>query len=182
MITVPLLSIFGAFALADALRGLGRLTRESPIGGPSKTLTLTLIGTVLMVGTLLPSSVSFWAPGFPASLAMEPLEHAGEYLMSLPLPDGKILVSESPIAAYFSGYPPDRILGSRWLPDNRSAALTFLKATAAYIVYVGVPYYKLRQLFPVLQDGTTTLDFKLLYDAGGIQAGTHAVFVYGVTP
>jgi len=113
---------------------------------------------------------------------MEPLRRAGEYVSSLQLPDGKILVSESPIAAYFSGYPSDRILGSRWLPASRSAALSFLKTTTAYVVYMGVPYYTLRVLFPELQNGTSTADFQFLYDAGGVQAGTHAVFVYGMKP
>jgi hypothetical protein len=113
---------------------------------------------------------------------MEPLARAGQYVRTLALPEGKILLSESPIAAYFSGYPPDRILGSRWLPDNRSVALAFLKSTTAYVVYMGVPYYKLRMLFPELQNGASTADFQLLYDAGGQQAGTHAVFVYGIRP
>ena len=104
------------------------------------------------------------------------------YVSTLPLPEGKILISESPIAAYFSGYAPDRILGSRWIPDNRSQALLFLKTNAAYIVYMGVPYYRLRTLFPELQNGSSTPDFTLLFDAGGVQPGTHAVFVYGVVP
>jgi hypothetical protein len=113
---------------------------------------------------------------------MEPLERAGLYVSTLPLPAGKLLISESPIAAYFSGYPADRMLGSKWLPENRSAALAFLQSATAYLVYVGVPYYKLRLLFPELQNGTSTRDFQLLYDAGGTQAGTHSVFVYGVRP
>jgi len=113
---------------------------------------------------------------------MEPLERAGLYVSTLPLPAGKLLISESPIAAYFSGYPTDRMLGSKWLPDNRSAALAFLQLATAYIVYVGVPYYKLRLLFPELQNGTSTTNFELLYDAGGARAGTHAVFVYSVRP
>jgi len=37
-------------------------------------------------------------------------------------------------------------------------------------------------LFPELQNGTSTADFQFLYDAGGVQAGTHAVFVYGMKP
>jgi hypothetical protein len=47
---------------------------------------------------------------------------------------------------------------------------------------MGVPYYKLRVLFPELQNGASTADFQLLYDAGGQRAGTHAVFVYGIRP
>jgi len=182
MISVPFLSVFAAFALAFLARRLGHRGIGDSAGKVRRTLVATLAGAVLLSATLLPSMAVSWGPGFSTSQAMEPLARAGEYVRTLALPEGKILLSESPIAAYFSGYPPDRILGSRWLPDNRSLAIAFLKSTTAYVVYMGVPYYKLRMLFPELQNGTTTLDFELLYDAGGIRAGTHAVFVYRVRP
>ncbi len=181
VISVPFLSIFGAVGLVDALRAL-RGPRRFGFRSAQQTTAIACFALVLVGLTLLPSSAAFWEPGFPASVAMEPLERAGIYTSTLPLPAGKILISESPIAAYFSGYPPDRILGSRWLPDNRSQALTFLKTNVAYVIYVGVPYYRLRSLFPELQNGTSTPDFALLFDAGGIQAGTHAIFVFRVMP
>jgi hypothetical protein len=180
MISVPFLSVFAAYGLASGARRLGNRGHRDPAGKARRTLLATLAGTVLLSATLFPSMAVSWEPGFPSSQAMEPLARAGAYVGTLALPEGKILLSESPIAAYFSGYPSDRILGSRWLPDNRSVALAFLKSTTAYVVYMGVPYYRLRMLFPELQNGTTTLDFELLYDAGGIRAGTHAVFVYRV--
>src|SRR3990172_5781277 len=70
----------------------------------------------------------------------------------------------------------------RWLPDNVGEALSFLKQNAAYVVYMGVPYYSLRTLFPYLQNGTDTPDFQLLFDAGGQSFGTHAIYVYRVVP
>jgi len=182
MITVPFLSIFGAIGVVEAFQALVRLRRESPMLSPRNTTAAASLIFVVMGATLLPSSAAFWGPGFAASGAMEPLERAGVYVSTLPLPEGKVLISESPIAAYFSGYAPDRILGSRWLSANHSEALTFLKSNAAYIVYMGVPYYRLRLLFPELQNGTSTPDFAFLFDGGGIQAGTHAVFVYRVIP
>jgi len=182
MISVPFLSLFAAFALAFLALRLGHRGTEDAAGRVRRTLLVTLAGTVLLSATLLPSIAVSWGPGFSTSQAMEPLARAGQYVGTLALPEGKILLSESPIAAYFSGYPPDRILGSRWLPDNRSVALAFLKSTTAYVVYMGVPYYKLRMLFPELQNGASTADFQFLYDAGGQQAGTHAVFVYGIRP
>jgi hypothetical protein len=182
LITIPFLSIFAAFAIADLARFVVRPGRKPSTGGTHRTLVVTIAGVFLLAGTLLPSVVGSWGPGYLTSSAMEPLRRAGEYVSSLQLPDGKILVCESPIAAYFSGYSPDRILGSRWLPTNRSAALSLLKTTTAYIVYMGVPYYSLRLLFPELQNGTTTPDFEFLFDAGGIQSGTHAVFVYRIRP
>jgi 4-amino-4-deoxy-L-arabinose transferase-like glycosyltransferase len=182
MISVPFLSLFAAFALASVAHRLGHRGHQDPAGKVRRTLIVTLAGAVLLSATLFPSMAASWGPGFPTSQTMEPLVRAGEYVSTLALPGGKILVSESPIAAYFSGYPPDRILGSRWLPENRSAALAFLKSTTAYLIYMGVPYYKLRVLFPEMQNGATTVDFELLYDAGGTQAGTHAVFVYRMRP
>jgi 4-amino-4-deoxy-L-arabinose transferase-like glycosyltransferase len=182
MISVPFLSIFASFGLAFLALRLGHRGTGDSAGKVRRTLIAALAGTVLLSATLLPSIAVSWGPGFATSQAMEPLARAGKYVRTLALSEGKILLSESPIAAYFSGYPPDRILGSRWLPDNRSVALAFLKSTTAYVVYMGVPYYKLRMLFPELQNGASTADFQLLYDAGGQQAGTHAVFVYGIRP
>jgi 4-amino-4-deoxy-L-arabinose transferase-like glycosyltransferase len=182
MISVPFLSIFAAFAVAFAAQRLRHRVPESQDDKVPRSFLAILAGTLVLAATLLPSMAVSWGPGFATSQAMEPLERAGLYVSTLPRPAGKLLISESPIAAYFSGYPADRMLGSKWLPDNRSAALAFLQSATAYLVYVGVPYYKLRLLFPELQNGTSTTNFELLYDAGGAQAGTHAVFVYRVKP
>ncbi len=182
MITVPFLSLLAATALEKLVRravskGLPRISR-SRLAVPATAA----MGALIVVIAMVPPPATFWDSGFVASRHMEPLVKAGEVVATLPLPPGKILLSESPIAAYYSGYPADRILGSRWLPDNRSAALTFLKEDVAFIVYMGVPYYALRELFPELQNGSSTSDFELLYDAGDIQIGTHAIYVYEVLP
>jgi len=180
MISVPFLSIFTAKGLEVVVRHIvsyrRRITSEIRIT-PAFALAFVV---VLAGGSLLPSTVQFWTDGFASSQPMVPLEHAGLFVQSLPQDPSRILLSESPIAAYFSGYQPDRILGSRWLPDARSSALSYMKANVQYIVYMGVPYYRLRTLFPELQSGTSTPDFQLLYDAGGLQLGTHAVYVYRV--
>lgn len=182
MITVPFLSLLAAIALERFVRrvlsrGLPRIARRQ-LAIPA---TVTLSALIVVIA-MVPPPATFWDSGFVASRYMEPLVKAGEFVATLPLPPGKILLSESPIAAYYSGYPADRILGSRWLPDNRSAALTFLKENVAFLVYMGVPYYTLRELFPELQNGSNTSDFELLYDAGDIQIGTHAIYVYEVLP
>jgi uncharacterized membrane protein len=180
MISVPFLSIFTARGLGIVV---GRIVayRHRMASAIRITPAFALVFVVLFAaGSLLPSTVLFWTDGFASSGPMVPLEHAGLFVQSLPQDPSRILLSESPIAAYFSGYQPDRILGSRWLSDNRSAALSYMKANVQYIVYMGVPYYRLRILFPELQKGTSTPDFQLLYDAGGLQLGTHAVYVYRV--
>ena len=182
MITIPFLSLYGAEGLAALGRRLGRARSPTLRGRPVLVPAAIAATVVLASATMLPSAASFWERGFPSSEAMEPLVRAGRFLSTLPLPEGKILVSESSIAAYHSGYPPDRILGARWLPQDRGAALAFLEGRAAYVVYIGVPYYALRTLFPELEAGTGTADFELVYDARGAASGTHAVFVYRVVP
>ena len=115
---------------------------------------------------------------------MEAMERAGLYLRDRPLPDGKLLVSESPIAAYVSGYSPGRMIGSSFLPDNATEATRYLQDHVAYIVLVTVPWYKLRVLYPRLADGVSTPEFRLLYDATGPEydLGGHRVLVYEVIP
>lgn len=180
MISVPFLSLHAAAGVQRLVR---RILSRPSVGTRSRDrLPAAVVAAVAVLGagTMLPSAAAFWDSGFASSQYMVPLQRAGDFVSDLRLPEGKILLSESPIAAYYSGYPPDRILGSRWLPEDRAEALSFLKDRVAYIVYMGVPYYKLRALFPELQNGTSTPDFRLLYDAGGQEIGAHAVYVYGV--
>lgn len=180
MIGVPFLSIKTAIGLK---RGIDRLPTHRLRYPRIKRFLIPgtfAVGTVVVIMTSATSIVQFWDPGFSSRVYMEPLKRAGEFVSGQPLPPGKILISESPIAAYYSGLPPNRILGSRWLPDGRSDALSFIKEQAIYVIYMGVPYYTLRTLFPELQNGTSTQDFELLYDAGGRETGTHAVFVFRV--
>ncbi len=180
MISVPFLSIFTAKGLKVLVRYVAAHRRPLSSQNRIRSAFALAFVVVLAGGSLLPPTIQFWTDGFASSQPMVPLEEAGLFVQSLPHDPSRILVSESPIAAYFSGYQPNEILGSRWLPDNRSAALSYLKAKAQYVVYMGVPYYRLRILFPELQNGTNTPDFRLLYDAGGLQIGTHAVYVYQV--
>ncbi len=179
MIGVPLLSLFAAEGLDSAIRHmLHRIPGTEP---RTSHLTAALaVGVLVISATLIAAPATYWTGGFELRKNMEPLQRAGQFLAGLPLPDGKLLVTESPIAAYYSGYPADRMLGSRWLPNDRPSALVFLQTQAAFIVYVGVPYYTLRILFPELQNGTDTPNFEFLFDAGGLAIGTHVVFVYRV--
>jgi hypothetical protein len=179
MIGIPFLSLFTAEGLFAAIRRALRSRGETPLRRSRFPVALT-IGIVVIAATLIVAPATYWTAGFELRKNMEPLQRAGQFLAGLALPDGKLLITESPIAAYYSGYPVDRMLGSRWLPDDRASALAFLQSHAAYIVYVGVPYYKLRSLFPELQNGTDTPNFEFIFDGGGLAIGTHAVFVYRV--
>src|SRR3990170_4679117 len=123
-------------------------------------------------------------PDQPPGLFMQAMERAGLFLRDRALPDGKVLVTESPIAAFLSGYPPGRMVGSTGLPDNATDAAAWLQENAAYLVVVTVPWYRLRTLFPYLADGVSTSQFRLLYDATGpeYELGGHRVLVFEVLP
>lgn len=180
MISLPFLCLLAARGLerlASWTTSKNRWTRaHRNLAAPA----MVIAGVLLVTATMLPPPATYWENGYAASGYMEPLVKAGAFVSTLPLPAGRILLTESPVSAYYSGYPPDRILGSRYLPGNRSAALEFLQRNVAYVVYVGVPYYPLRTLFPELQNGTSTPNFTLLYNAQGQAAGWHAVYVYQV--
>lgn len=179
MLTLPFLSVFSAVELERLVRRMAAARPALFHARRGLVPAAAIVGVVVIAATMLPGPATYWS-GFPSSRNTEPLVRAGEFLSHLTLPPGKILISESPVAAYYSGFPPDRILGSHYLPDNRTAALAFLDQNVAYVVYVGVPYYPLRTLFPELQNGTSTPDFALLYDAGGLQESYHVVYVYEV--
>jgi hypothetical protein len=179
MIGMTFLSLFAAEGLVSATRrALYWIHSIEP--RPSHLAAALAVGVIILSSTLIVAPVTYWTMGFELRKNMEPLQRAGQFLAGVPLPEGRLLVTESSIAAYYSGYPADRMLGSRWLPDDRASALAFLQSQAAFIVYIGVPYYKLRVLFPELQNGTNTPNFELLFDAGALAIGTHAVFVYRV--
>lgn len=180
MITVPFLSLFAAEALQAVVRRLSKVRALRPSSRRFLAPATMAVAAAFLAVAIVPPTATYWDSGFTSSSYMVPLQRAGEFVGGLPLPDGRILVSESSIAAFYSGYPPDRILGSRWLPNDRTEALTFLQDNAAFVVYVGVPYYALRTLFPELEGGASTEHFVFLYDAGGRAIGTHAVFVYEV--
>jgi 4-amino-4-deoxy-L-arabinose transferase-like glycosyltransferase len=184
MISVPFLAIYTARGLQSLIGRLPRARRRpaSPREAEQVRFVVLTLAVVAVGATLLPNSIAFWSDGFPASDFMVPLERAGAFVASLPRDPDRILVTESPIAGYYSGYAANRMLGSRWLPDGREEAISFLRANAQYIVYMGVPYYRLRTLFPELQNGTDTPEFRFLYDAGGAAIGTHAVLVYQIVP
>lgn len=180
MPSVPFLSLMAAFGLKRAVYWAApkvpRWTMRLRIGAPQALA----IGACVMFASTAYTVADWWDRPFPSRELTVPLLRAGEFLRDRPLPPDRILISESPIAAFYSGYSPSQILGSRWLPADRTSALAFLKAEAEYVVYFGVPYYPLRLLFPEMQNGISSPDFELLFDAGAREIGTHATFVYRV--
>ena len=116
-----------------------------------------------------------------------PALRAGQWLAANAPRAGSLLVSESPAAAFWSGHDPARTLGSRFLPDERAAALAELRAEGDIVVFVNdsiekYPHYRLGALFPELREGRSTAEFDLAFDANGWEReyGAREVYVYRV--
>jgi hypothetical protein len=176
-LTVPIICINSAVAMV-ALgkwrpRGTRILQRMQTWAPVSVAVALSFVLAVQIVSVSPP-------PGF----FLSGTQRAGEFLSTLPLPDGKLLVSESPIATYYSGYPSSRVLAASGLPPDGIDATTFIVANAAYLVMVTVPYNRIRQLFPDQANGVNGHHLVLLYDATGVEYdyGAPRVLVFQIVP
>src|SRR5207237_1656549 len=85
LITIPFLSIFAAFAIADLARWATRLRRKASTDWNRATPIVTMTSFFILGARLLPSGLGSWTPGCPTSSAMEPLRRAGGYVGSLRL-------------------------------------------------------------------------------------------------
>ncbi|HYS73928.1 MAG TPA: hypothetical protein VEO96_08120 [Thermoplasmata archaeon] len=176
-LTVPIICICSA----NGITGIGAVLNKSiarfrHLGRWAPTCAALIVSLVLAVQVSNPSPT----PGFMLS----GMQRAGLFLSGSPLPEGKVLISESSIAAYYSGYPASRILGSSALPGDQANASAFLLENAAFVVMVTVPYYKLRTLFPDQANGVNGYHLVLLYDATGAEFdyGAPRVLVFAVVP
>lgn len=182
-VTLPGLAVLaGMFVSSTAkrLRAFPERTARPRLRRAGSTAGLVVLALVVGVVVLDGESIAF--PNEPPGFFMSGRERAGLFLRDLVLPEDKLLLSESPIAAYLSGLPPARMIGSSLLPDDSRNATAFLVDHVAYFILVTVPWYKLRVLFPELADGVSTPVFRLMYDATGpeFEAGGHRVLVYEV--
>jgi len=185
-VTVPGLSVLAGMAVsgvAHQLRATAVRRTDTPRAHRAGVAVAIALLLVVVGGTVLDARAITY-PDQPPGLFMQAMERAGLFLRDRALPDGKVLVTESPIAAFLSGYPPGRMVGSTGLPDNATDAAAWLQENAAYLVVVTVPWYRLRTLFPYLADGVSTSQFRLLYDATGpeYELGGHRVLVFEVLP
>lgn len=175
-LTVPIVCIYAATAAVAAGARLTRLPRTH-----RATIHWAPIAGAVLAALVLSAQVVNPSP--PPGFLLSGMQRAGVFLSSLPLPDDKILISESPIAAYYSGYPPSRIFGSSDLSEDPSNASVFITENAAYVVLVTVPYYRLRTLFPDQANGINGNHLILIYDATGVEYeyGAPRVLVFNVT-
>ena len=91
-----------------------------------------------------------------------------------------MLVTDSPVVAYYSGRPPSKIAGSRSLPSDRDQAVAWMTShNVGAIVLEGISYYPATALFPDLASGHATPPFRLLGDQARYQvAGGKPVYAY----
>ena len=94
------------------------------------------------------------------------------------------LLTDSPVAAYYSGKAPSRITGSAALPDDRTQALAWLRAhDVSALVLENISYYHATEVFPELANGTSTMPFSMLGAEGAYQVpGGKPVFAYRLLP
>lgn len=171
----PLLCVLAGTGLLVASRSFAARVSGSHV------LTLAVVGVVANGGAGVADMI--YADNF--GRLMGPYERAGEWIAENPPPADKLVLSESPVAAFRSGVQPSRIVGSKILPDDREGAIAFLRTNASYVVYVDnppqkFPFYKLNALFPELSAGNSTGEFELLYDANSWEReyGARGVYVF----
>lgn len=92
------------------------------------------------------------------------------------------LLTDSPVAAYWSRKPPSRIHGSRELPPGRAQAVGMLRAQGVGTVVVeDVGYYRATLVLPDLARGSPAAPFITLGDEPSYEVpGGKRVFAYGL--
>jgi cellulose synthase/poly-beta-1,6-N-acetylglucosamine synthase-like glycosyltransferase len=90
------------------------------------------------------------------------------------------LVTDSPVAAYYSHKPPDQITGSQSMPLDRDGALQWIRARGVTeLILENISYYHATEVFPELASGTATPPFEPLGDQAFYQSpGGKQVYVY----
>ncbi|HVC77202.1 MAG TPA: glycosyltransferase [Candidatus Micrarchaeaceae archaeon] len=81
-----------------------------------------------------------------------------------------VLLTDSPVAAFYSGKPPSEITGSQSLPADPAQAIGWMATHGVTaLVLEDISYYRATTLFPELAAGTPTPPFESLGDQKGYQ-------------
>jgi len=150
-----------ALLAATALRGVRMPARVG-----------ALVGALLVSVAFLPVLQSFGALD-------DGLVRAGE--VAARVPGG--LLTDSPVAAYWSGKRPSGIRGSRGLPANPDAAVDLLRSEGVgSLVLEDISYYGANAVFPGLAAGRGASPFAPIGNSADYSvAGGKAVSVYRLT-
>jgi cellulose synthase/poly-beta-1,6-N-acetylglucosamine synthase-like glycosyltransferase len=91
-----------------------------------------------------------------------------------------MLITDSPVVAYYSGKPPAQISGSQVLPLDRDQAIAWIREHGVTEVVVeNISYYRATAVFPELASGKAGAPFELLGDQRYYQApGGKPVYAY----
>jgi cellulose synthase/poly-beta-1,6-N-acetylglucosamine synthase-like glycosyltransferase len=91
-----------------------------------------------------------------------------------------VLITDSPVVAFYSGRTPSRIDGSQALPPNRQDAIAWMSAHGVTtLVLEDISYYRATALFPDLASGRATAPFEPLGEQASYQvAGGKPVYAY----
>jgi len=91
-----------------------------------------------------------------------------------------VLITDSPVVAFYSGRTPSQIAGSQVLPPNRQDAIAWMTSHGVTdVVLEGISYYRATALFPDLTSGHAAPPFKPLGDQAQYQvAGGKPVYAY----
>lgn len=95
-----------------------------------------------------------------------------------------MLLTDSPVVAYYSAKKPAEITGSQALPGDRTQAIAWMRAhDVTAIVLEDISYYPATALFPDLARGTASPPFMSIGDQGVYQvAAGKPVYVYRLWP
>jgi cellulose synthase/poly-beta-1,6-N-acetylglucosamine synthase-like glycosyltransferase len=91
-----------------------------------------------------------------------------------------VLITDSPVVAFYSGRMPSQIAGSMALPPNRQDAIAWMTAHGVTdVVLEGISYYRATALFPDLASGHAAAPFEPLGEQAHYQvAGGKPVYAY----
>ena len=137
---------------------------------------------VIVIVLLMPSMQYSFVSVDAASTLNEPQVRAGLWLRDhVGSGDGRVLL-DSPIAAYYSGIPPDRIVGSAVLPKNITQAREYVVQKIGYVVYIDHPFFQLTRAFPELGQGRSVGNFRFEYSPNDwrVAFGAHPTYIYTV--
>jgi cellulose synthase/poly-beta-1,6-N-acetylglucosamine synthase-like glycosyltransferase len=93
-----------------------------------------------------------------------------------------MLVTDSPVVAYYSGKPPADITGSQHLPAGRADAIAWMAAhNVSDLVLENISYYRATGVFPELASGRAGPPFEPLGRQSSYQvAGGKTVYAYRI--
>jgi len=93
-----------------------------------------------------------------------------------------VLLTDSPVAAYYSGKSPSMVTGSQALPLDRGLALAWMRSRDVNVMVLeNISYYRATGIFPDLATGSATVPFTPLGSGFNVSGGKQ-VYAYRLLP